>query len=202
MLYLHVDYQFKICAMENEKERLIALSEGSERALEEFFTAYYKDLLLFAGTYIPDAPTCEDIVQQVFVSLWEKRKEAAAIVSMKSFLLKSVQNACVSELRRLNVKSKYEELAARNPEIYARETEDYLFYSELQEQLELALQQLTPVQRQCFEMNRLQGLKQREIAEKLNIPLRTVELRISEALKFLRRHLQDYYPLLAFLLNL
>lgn len=90
--------------MENEKELLIALSKGDEKALELFFTAYYKNLLLFAGTYIKDAATCEDITQQVFVNLWEKRAAAANIVSIRSFLLKAVQNACLNELRRLDLK--------------------------------------------------------------------------------------------------
>ena len=103
--------------MENEKELLIALSKGDEKALELFFTAYYKNLLLFAGTYIKDAATCEDITQQVFVNLWEKRAAAANIVSIRSFLLKAVQNACLNELRRLDLKSKYEEIAARHPPV-------------------------------------------------------------------------------------
>ena len=188
--------------MENEKELLIALSKGDEKALELFFTAYYKNLLLFAGTYIKDAATCEDITQQVFVNLWEKRAAAANIVSIRSFLLKAVQNACLNELRRLDLKSKYEEIAARHPEIYAQETENYLFFSELQERLEAALRQLTPTQRQCFEMNRLQGMKQKEIAERLDIPLRTVELHIAEALRFLRAHLKTYFNVLVILLNI
>ena len=187
--------------MENERGHLIALSQGDERALELFFTTYYKDLVLFAGTYLKDAAACEDIAQQVFVTLWEKRKMAVRILSMKSFLLKAVQNACLSELRRLGQKSKYEEMATRNPEIYARETEDYVLYSELLERLNEGLGKLTPDQRKCFEMSRLQGIKQREVAERLNIPLRTVELRIAEATQFLRHHLKDYFPLLTLLFN-
>ena len=184
-----------------EREALLALSKGNGQVLETFFTTYYKDLVLFAGTYLKDAAACEDIVQQVFITLWEKRKEAVRILSVKSFLLKSVQNACLSELRRLGQKSKYEELVARNPDIYARETEDYVLFTELRERLDEALRQLTPVQRQCFEMNRMQGVRQRQIAEQLDIPLRTVELRIAEALKFLRHYLKDYFPLVLFLFN-
>ena len=187
--------------MENEKELLLALSKGSERALEAFFTAYYNDMLLFAGTYIKDVPTCEDIVQQVFVNLWEKHEEASTVVSMKSFLLKAVQNGCLYELRRLQVKAKYEDLVARNPEIYDYETENYLLRSELQKHLRIALQRLTPVQRQCFEMYKMEGMKQRQIAEQLGIPLRTVELRISEAVKFLRQYFEHYLLAIIFLLN-
>ena len=81
-----------------------------------------------------------------------------------------------------------------------KETEEYILYSELNDRLQEAMSYLTETQRQCFEMNKIRGLKQREIAEKLNMPLRTVELRIAEALKILKQHLREYFVLVLFLL--
>lgn len=186
----------------NERELLVELSRGSDGAFRELFDTYYKDLVLFAGTYIRDLAACEDIVQQQFVNLWEKRGEAGVILSLKFFLLKSVQNACLSELRHLGHENKYAEWMAETPTIYARETEEYIFYSELQELLQEALEHLTPIQRKCFEMNRLQGVKQQQIAEELNVSLRTVELRTAEALKILRSYLKHYFSLVIFFLQL
>ena len=181
---------------------MVELSRGSDGAFRELFDTYYKDLVLFAGTYIRDLAACEDIVQQQFVNLWEKRGEAGVILLLKSFLLKSVQNACLSELRHLGHENKYAEWMAETPTIYARETEEYIFYSELQELLQEALEHLTPIQRKCFEMNRLQGVKQQQIAEELNVSLRTVELRTAEALKILRSYLKHYFSLVIFFLQL
>lgn len=186
----------------NERELLVELSRGSDKAFRELFDTYYKDLVLFAGTYIKDLAACEDIVQQQFVNLWEKRTEARVILSLKSFLLKSVQNACLSELRHLGHENKYAEWIAETSAVYARETEEYIFYSELQGLLQETLAYLTPMQRKCFELNRLQGVPQRKIAEELNISLRTVELRTAEALKILRSYLKRYFSLIIFFLQL
>lgn len=185
----------------NEQELLIELSRGSNQAFHELFDVYYKDLVLFAGTYIKDVDTCEDIVQQQFVNLWERYPETYRIASLKAFLLKSVQNACLSELRHRGIKNKYAELTSVAPAIFSRETEEYILYSELQEYLQKALEQLTPLQRKCFEMNKLQGIKQQQIASELNISLRTVELRVAEALKILRLYLGRYFAIIFFLLR-
>lgn len=186
----------------NERELLIELSRGSHQAFHKFFDIYYKDLVLFAGTYIKDMNTCEDIVQQQFVNLWERYPEACEILSLKSFLLKSVQNACLSELRHQGIKNKYAELASVAPAIFSQETEEYILHSELQEHLQKALAQLTPLQRKCFEMNKLQGIKQQQIALELNISLRTVESRVAESLKILRLYLERYFAIICFFLQI
>lgn len=182
--------------MINEQEILNELSRGSHKAFQWLFDTYYKNLVLFAGTYLKDLDACEDVVQQTFVNMWDKREELPAIQSIKSFLVKSVQNACISELRRRNIQCKYADLSAASDSLLSRETEEYILYSELRQHLEEAMKLLTPHQRQCFELNKLQGVKQQQIAEQLGISLRTVELRVSEALKILRRYLEKHFQLI------
>ena len=80
------------------------------------------------------------------------------------------------------------------------ETEEYILYSELNVRLLEALIYLTSEQRKCFEMNRMQGIKQAQIAKELNIPLRTVELRIAESLKILKQQLKEYFILVVLFL--
>lgn len=82
----------------------------------------------------------------------------------------------------------------------SKETEEYILFSELHLRLQDALSHLSPIQRQCFEMNRIEGMKQVQVAEKLGMPLRTVEKRIAEALKILKFHLKEYYLLVCLLL--
>ena len=186
----------------NEQDLLLKLSEENSSAFAQLFQYYYKDLVLFAGSYVKDIDVCEDIVQELFVKLWTGRKEISKISSLKSFLLKSVQNSCFDELRRQDVRNKYSGLKSLSKTDITLETEEYILYSELNSRLQKALTYLTPVQRQCFEMNRMQGIKQAQIAKDLDIPLRTVELRIAEALKVLKQQLKEYFILvLLFLLT-
>ena len=176
----------------NEQNLLLKLSQGSSRAFAELFHYYYKDLVLFAGSYVKNITESEDIVQEVFIKLWTGRKEA--------FLLKSVQNSCLDELRHQNVKNKYFGLKSLFQTDVTLETEEYILYSELNVRLQEALIYLTSEQRKCFEMNRMQGIKQAQIAKELNIPLRTVELRIAESLKILKQQLKEYFILVVLFL--
>ena len=181
-----------------EHELLVRLSEGDSWAFACLFQRYYKDLVLFAGTYLTDKATCEDIVQDVFTKLYNGRAEAKKIQSLRSFLLRSVQNACLNEIRRDETHRRYVELNALKEEASLRETENYLLYSELSVRLQEVLTHLSPIQRQCFEMNRMQGMKQADVAKELDIPLRTVEARIAEALKILKFELKDYFAVVLF----
>ena len=174
----------------NEQNLLLKLSQGSSRAVAELFHYYYKDLVLFAGSYVKNITESEDIVQEVFIKLWTGRKDASKISSLKAFLLKSVQNSCLDELRHQNVKNKYFGLKS------LFQTDVTLETVRLQE----ALIYLTSEQRKCFEMNRMQGIKQAQIAKELNIPLRTVELRIAESLKILKQQLKEYFILVVLFL--
>ena len=177
----------------NEQNLLLKLSQGSSRAFAELFHYYYKDLVLFAGSYVKNITESEDIVQEVFIKLWTGRKDASKISSLKAFLLKSVQNSCLDELRHQNVKNKYFGLKSLFQTDVTLETEEYILYSELNVRLQEALIYLTSEQRKCFEMNRMQGIKQAQIAKELNIPLRTVELRIAESLKILKQQSTEYF---------
>ena len=193
----------------NEQNLLLKLSQGSSRAFAELFHYYYKDLVLFAGSYVKNITESEDIVQEVFIKLWTGRKDASKISSLKAFLLKSVQNSCLDELRHQKRYSALLTLSdGHHDEYYGPSlfrwihhgTEEYILHSELNVRLQEALIYLTSEQRKCFEMNRMQGIKQAQIAKELNIPLRTVELRIAESLKILKQQLKEYFILVVLFL--
>ena len=164
---------------------VIALKQDDKQAFTRLFHAYYKDLVLFGGTYIPEKSTCEDIVQNIFLKLWNDRKTLEIENSLKSYLLKAVRNYCLDELRHRRI---IDEHVA------------YELNSDLCRQLKNALEQLPPQEREVFEMSRLENIKYQEIANRLNISVRTVEVRISKALKQLRILLKDFYLLLFFFL--
>lgn len=184
---------------ENDKLILYQLSKDNQAAFNHLFETYYRDLLFFAGNFIPSRNTCEDIVQSIFVKLWTDRKNLPIEKSVKSYLLKAVRNHCLDHLRHLNIKQEYEDYMVENHGVLeSYDTDHYLLYSDLHEHLQTALSRLTPEKREVLILSRLEGIKYKEIAARLHISERTVEVRISDSLKELRQALKDF--LIAFLL--
>lgn len=174
---------------------LSALKQDSKEAFSLLFQTYYTDLVLFCGNFIKDKGSCEDIVQSIFLKLWNDRKKLQIETSLKSYLLKAVRNSCLDEFRHLEIVRQYESDYKSNV-LDAYDTENYILYSDLNGHLHRALQQIPELYREAFEMNRFEGLKYREIAEKLNVSERTVEVRVSKTLELLRKQLKDFFILL------
>lgn len=182
----------------NSDERLlsVALKQGDHGVFSSLFDRYYKDMVLYAGTLIPEMAVCEDIVQNMFVNLWNDRRNLAIHSSLRSYMLRSVRNSCLDELRHRKVKHSH---AAYEFRLGLKENEDtakYILHSDLQEHLENALDKLPPEERRIFEMSRFENKKSKEISEELKMPLRTVQLRITKAVEKLQVLLKDFYFLL------
>lgn len=176
-----------------EHDLLVELKLGDKKAFLFLFNKYYKDLVLFGGNFLPEKCLCEDIVQTVYLKLWKDRENLEIETSLKSFLLRSVRNGCLDELRHKGVIREHETYSLTFGQSDDMDTEHYVLYSDLQVHFEIALSKLPESCREAFEMNRLDGLKYREIAKKLNMSERTVEVRIGKALKLLRQYLKDFF---------
>ena len=173
-----------------EQVLLDKLADGDQSAFSSIFEVYYKDLVLFAFTFTKNSDDAEEAVQDVFVGLWEKRCELKIHGSLKSYLLKSVQNRCLDEIRRRKVREQYAGYK-ETESLYTNDTEDYIFYTDLQNRLDHLLAQMPDEVAQAFRMNRFDGLKYLEIAQQLNVSVRTVESRISKALQILHQALKN-----------
>lgn len=174
---------------------LSALKQDSKEAFSLLFQTYYTDLVLFGGNFLKDKTSCEDIVQSIFLKLWNDRKSIQIETSLKSYLLKAVRNSCLDEFRHLEIVRQYES-GYENTTLDSYDTENYVLYSDLHDHLYRALDQVPELYREAFELNRFEGLKYREIAEKLNVSERTVEVRVSKTLELLRKYLKDFFLLL------
>lgn len=186
--------------MESDKYYLNQISQDNKEAFTFLFRKYYKDLVMFGGNYLSDKDSCEDIVQNIFLRLWANRKDLFIESSLKSFLLKSVQNACLDEIRHQNSVKTHEAYTLAFNNTDDLDIDNYILYSDLQDKLMKALEKLPKDCRQAFELNRFEGLKYREIASFLNMSERTVEVRIGKALAFLREYLKEFFILLLLLL--
>jgi RNA polymerase sigma-70 factor (ECF subfamily) len=168
------------------------LKSGDPDSFSDIFSAYYKDLVFFAYSFTHELSSAEDIVQDTLVKLWEDHEKLNVTVSLKSILLKTIQNKCIDWHRHRKIVNNSSTYIIDNSPLYEYDTDNYVLRSELEEMIEKALAILPEKFKEAFEMNRFEGLKYQEIANKLNVSVRTIEVRISKALELLRKSLIDF----------
>jgi RNA polymerase sigma-70 factor (ECF subfamily) len=173
------------------------LKNSNQGVFEMVFKYYYSGLVVYADQIVKDIPVSEDIVQLVFMKLWEAR-QSLEIRSFGSYFIQCVKNSCIDHLRGLEVKNRY---YSQTDYTAFEIQEDLWTRNELDQILEKAIDKLPPRCREIFLMSRIENMKIAEIADKLNLSGRTVETQISKALKMLRVELADYLTLLIFFLN-
>ena len=164
-----------------------------EVAFRYLFEHYYPSLCLFAKRFIDDRETREDIVQEVFFRLWDKRKQITVTSSAQNYLLTSVRNLCLNYLRRQEVQQPFEESLFDQPD--DEEGDRLIQLRELEEQLAQALAQLPPEYRLAFELNRMEGKSLEEVAQRMGVSTRTVERYRDKAIALLQTELKEYLPL-------
>lgn len=184
-----------------EKLLIILIKSGDSAAFSSLFSAYYKDLVLFTGRITKDIVSSEEIVQDTFVKLWEDRESLNITSSLKSYLLKIVQNRCIDWYRHKKIVQKHFDLVSQKSLPLYYDTDSYILYSELQEKIDAILVSLPEDISEAFRMNRFKGLKYNEIAERKGVSVRTIEVRIGRALHLLRKHLAEYFYLIIFILS-
>ena len=138
---------------------------------------------------------CLDHRVKVFLKVWEKRDEIDEQKSFKSYLYRITINKIFNELKHRVVKQKYEQHLLNFDQLTHETPESSIQFQELNKKLELLLTKLPEQQRAIFIMSRWKGLSNAEIAEKLNLSIRTVENQIYRAAKFVKLHLNDDYPI-------
>ncbi len=185
--------------LKNDALLVAALKFDSHEAFVRIFRRYYADLVHFTARFFPDKSLCEDIVQEAFLKVWTNRKKLETDTSIRSYLLSLVQNIALNELRHRKVKMTYQDM--NHEIILSLSPDEHMFFSELSDAYETALAKLDPEVRETLLLSRYEKLKYQEIAQRLNISVRTVEARISKALKFLQQNLRVYKSLLLIILT-
>lgn len=168
---------------------------------DKIYVLYYSRMLRFAKEYVLFDEDAENIVQDVFLLLWEKREVLDIQISLVSYLFALVKNKSLDYLRHKVIADEYkQELSAK---LTALELLNYSFTSdeEIEQILMTAINKLPERCRQVFLKSRIEGKKNREIANELNLTVSTVENQMTIALRKLRVELKDYLPLLLFLLD-
>jgi len=149
------------------------INQGRKSAFKDLFDNYFNALSAFGFKFVPDVPVVEDMVQEVFISCWEKRRDFSHINALKSFLYTSVRNRCLNHLKHQAVQKKHE-----NALMYELESDHHFTNHIIEEEtfnlLHAEIKDL-PRSAQEIMLLALNGLKNQEIADELNISLNTVK---------------------------
>jgi RNA polymerase sigma-70 factor (ECF subfamily) len=178
----------------------LIIIEGLERndkvVFDYVFNYYYSSLCAFSMQYIDNRNSVEDLVQDFFVHLWLESPRLKIKSSLRSYLFTSIKNRCLDYQKHHKIKEKYRTYLLFSSDIEDDSTEQFFAESELRQAIQTSLAKLPPRCREIFELSRLNGLSNQEIAEKLDLSKRTVELQISNSLKILRKELAEFLPFL------
>lgn len=165
------------------------------------FRNFYQPLCNYAYTFVQDRDEAEEIVQSTFMSVWEKRDALEIRTAVKPYLYAMVRNACLNVIKHEKVKQVHAAgeiaLAERSVESVTRT----VMAAELEDKIQEALLKLPEQCRLVFKLSRFEELKYAEIAEQLNISVKTVENQMGKALKIMRDQLSEYLPMLIILMN-
>lgn len=172
----------------NDQQLVEEIRRGNEIAFNKAFDLYYSRLCFFSDKILCDFDLSRSIVQQVFVDLWIKH-DKLVINSLQSYLYHSVQNSALDVLKHRKVESRYlSSLEKNEPAV----VDDLIEDAELSDRINRAIQNLPEKCREIFLLCRFEEMKYAEVAQHLNISVKTVEMQISIALKKLRKELSDY----------
>lgn len=175
-----------------------SLQQGDENAYKQLFLKYYSPLCEYASHYISDDDS-EELVQELMLFIWETRENLIIETSLKSYLFTSTRHRCLNAIK----KQLYHERI--HNQIYEKikdqfEDPDYYLVNELSKNIRKAIGELPETYRDTFILSRFGEKTNTQIATQLGVSVKTVEYRISHALKILRHSLRDYLPLLIHIL--
>jgi len=176
------------------------LLNPDDAELDRLFLANYGPLKRYAFTMLNDPAAAEEMVQQVFFKVLERKEPIVIHTSVKAYLYRSVNNECLNYIKHQKIKKRYENDSNETMKAHNNTPANSLQLKELEAQLRLAINQLPEQCRTIFHLSRVEELKYAEIAAQLGLSVKTVETQMSRALKKLRVSLADYLPLLLWLL--
>jgi len=165
-----------------------------EHTLEELFRQHFSGLCSFAIGYVKDHEAAKEIVQDAFVNLWEKRDSIDLKKPVKTYLSTTVRNRCLNYLRD-HKKFSNDLLALEDlPQEAHYHQPDKLVESDIRIQIDQAIAELPQKCREVFLLSRFKHLKYQQIADELQISVKTVETQMSKALLHMRKRLAEYLP--------
>jgi len=189
-----------ILNMDNDTSAFERVKNHDKQAFEMLFKKYYLRLCHFAFQYANSMSDAEELVQELFVSIWENRSTIQISTSFKSYLYQSVKNRGLNTVRNKKRRNAHLQILEK-PSEQPSAADRNIAVKDINERLFNALELLPPKCQRIFQMSRLEGLKHKEIAEKMNIKEKTVENQIGIALRKLKKHFADYLKIMVLFIS-
>ncbi|WP_165699432.1 RNA polymerase sigma-70 factor [Hymenobacter jejuensis] len=194
MLHLKVAREF------SDSDCLARLRAGDDQAFDLLFQQFAPGLCRFAFQHLKSHAEAEEIVQECFLKLWQRRHQLEENTIFKGYLYQAAYHGILNQLRRQQYWA-FEDIAP-NTLFAEASTIDSIEYQELEKLYKAALEQLPPKRRQIFTLSRQEGLSYTKIAQTLNISVKSVETQMAHALKFLRSYFRSHGTILTMVLML
>ncbi len=169
------------------------IRHSDKDAFRSLYNRYSKKIYFFSLRYLGNSIEAEELVQSVFINVWENRESLDATNSVRSYIYKAAVNYIYNYLKKKTIHARFMESQTHNEEIHSNHTYDQVFYHDLESLINSIVGNLPSQQQKIFMLNRNEGLTHIEIAGKLHLSVRTVENQLYRALKTIRTALKEKY---------
>lgn len=177
---------------EHERKLVADLIDGDETAFCQLYSLYKERLLYFAVRFLKSADFAEDVFQDAFASVWQNRRFINPNEPFAPYIYTVIKNRILNLLAGIEKEQELKKVILSNSIDFHMKVEEEVIESELDKLLEKALEELTPQQRNIFEMSRKEYKPHKQIAQELNISVYTVQQHISVSIKKIKSYLEKY----------
>ena len=175
----------------SDSELAQKIRNSEKAAYQELFERYAPRIYQFSVSYLKNSPDAEELVQEVFLKIWEKRETLDQSKNIKAYIFKIAVNTIYDFIRRENIENSFNDFARENFEKDSNPTWHAIIFEEMMTRLTHLVSRLPEQQRNVFYLSKDEGLSNDEIAEKLNLSKRTVENHLYRAVSFLKEHFKN-----------
>ncbi len=164
---------------------------GEKNAYQKLFERYAPKIYQFSLSYLKNEADAEELVQDVFLKIWEKREILDSSQNIKAYIFKIAVNTIYDFIRRKNIESAFNDFAQVNFNKSSNDTWDTVIFEEMKTTLNDIIAKMPEQRKRIFRLSKTKGLTNDEIAQKLNLSKRTVENQLYRAIIFLKEHLKN-----------
>lgn len=184
-----------------EKESIVGLKHGDRNAFEQLFKLYHKRLYFFCFSLCNNKEVAEGITQETFIKIWNSRESIDESKSFSGFIYTIAKNQVLNHIRKsLNRQNFLKYLQGKSDT--HNQTEIDFSFNELKNAHDALVKKMPVKRREIYQLNKEQGFTRKEIADKLQLSVNTVDSQLAKALKFIRSGLKEFLPVIILIINL
>jgi len=181
---------------DEDKILVVKVKNDDQMAFQQLFEKYAERIYYFSMRYIKNKEEAEEIAQEVFVRVWLRRHDLKEELSFSSYIFMIAKNALIDTIRRKQKETIFQDNIKPNTELYSSSSSDSMEYKELSTLIDKSIKDLPLKRKQIYQLSREEGLTYKQIAEKLNISIKTVETHMRLALQQLKKSVNENYELI------